>query len=71
MIEALIFTLIPCATVFAGFKLWLDRMHPQKKPDPSGAELLEALTAHKAEMERQVAVLHGKLTVKQATRLRE
>lgn len=69
--ELIVSTAIVCGSVFAAFKLWLDRLHPQRQPDPSGAELLEALEAHKEAVKKDIEALHGKITVRQQTRMRE
>ena len=61
---------LPCITAFLGFKLWLDRMHPQRQPDPSGAELLAALEEHKKEVKQELDAMNGRITFASKPQLR-
>lgn len=70
-LSALIWVTVPCITAFAVFKVWLDRLHPEHKPDPNGKELLEALEAHKKELKKEVEALAGRIAFKERPRLRE
>jgi len=67
---ALVGTLAVSLT-FVGFKLWLDRVHPAKKPDPTGKELLERLEAHERAVTKQIEALAGRIGFKERPRLRE
>ena len=67
---SLIAVAIPCVTAFLGFKLWLDRMHPAKQPDPSGADLLLALEEHKVEVKRELDAMNGRITFASKPQLR-
>lgn len=61
---------VPCGTAFMAFKLWLDRTHPKVQPDPSGAELLQALDEHKAEVKKELEALAGRITFATKPQLR-
>ena len=71
VITVLVGVSVPCAAALYGFKLWLDRIHPEHKPDPSGKELLEALETHKKELKKEVDALAGRIAFKERPRLRE
>ena len=51
--------------VFAwSFKVWIDRLHPAREPDPTGAELLAALEEHKEDMAKDLENIRGKLELR-------
>lgn len=68
---ALIWVAVPCAFAAGMFNLWLDRIHPKHKPDPSGKELLDALEIHRLETNKALEALSGRITFKERQRLRE
>lgn len=51
-----------CGTVLFGFKLWLDRIHPEQLADPTGRELLEELKKHRAEVTKELDAMNGRIT---------
>lgn len=62
---------IVAGSVFAGFKMWLDRLHPPHQPDPDGKELLERLEAHEKQVKKDIDALAGRIAFREKGRLRE
>lgn len=61
----------PCFTVWLIFRTWIDRIHPEKKPDPTGAELLEVLEIFKQQTKKEIDALSGRIAFREKPRLRE
>lgn len=59
-VAAALFTVILGAYVFSKV---FERIHPVKTPDPTGAELLQALEQHKREIQELVSGIKSKMTM--------
>lgn len=55
--------------LLACVKEGFDRIYPEKKPDPTGAELLAALELHKEIVERELNSMHAKINLKTNQRM--
>jgi len=64
-------TAVACLAVLVfawSFKVWIDRLHPAREPDPTGAELREMLEAHKDDVAKDLENLRGKLEMRAPSR---